>query len=227
MEAWRSGSLSESRTLRTDCVTQTRNHSRNSHRCSIPQNCTFGLGAGGWGARGLHGPALGSAAQKPAQPSKEACGEAAPQKKHFATLPINVFLRAEVSGLRGSFHAIRSKCLLRAARKQSACLKTAKGEPSSTLRAPAVSFVRPNLSIFVYLQCIRHNSQIASRFFRPPGPPTCVPLEHLYIQVLGWPRYKVCDKSRMDSRQDAKGPIGKKRLFRPAPVACLSNGRNS
>ena len=37
-------------------------------------------GAGGWGARGLDGPPLGDRAQKPAQPSKEACGEAAPKK---------------------------------------------------------------------------------------------------------------------------------------------------
>ena len=39
-----------------------------------------GGGWGGWGARGLHGPPLGSGAQKPAQPSKEACGAAAPKE---------------------------------------------------------------------------------------------------------------------------------------------------
>ena len=37
-------------------------------------------GLGGWGACGLHGPPLGGGAQKPAQPSKEACGEAAPKE---------------------------------------------------------------------------------------------------------------------------------------------------
>ena len=48
-------------------------------------------------------------------------------------------------------------------------------------------FVRPNLSIALNTQRIRYDPSIDSRFFRPPGPPTCVPLEHLYIQVLGYP----------------------------------------
>ena len=39
-----------------------------------------GGGWGGWGARGLDGPALRDRAQKPANPSKEACGEAAPKE---------------------------------------------------------------------------------------------------------------------------------------------------
>ena len=37
-------------------------------------------GAGGWGARGLDGPVLRDRAQKPPNPSKEACGEAAPKE---------------------------------------------------------------------------------------------------------------------------------------------------
>ena len=46
---------------------------------SITKLAHLGLG-GGWGARGLDGPALRDRAQKPPNPSKEACGEAAPKE---------------------------------------------------------------------------------------------------------------------------------------------------
>ena len=102
---------------------------------------------------------------------------------------------------------------VRAAMQRPVHLKTAELEANVMSRMTTVFFVRPNLSIALNMQWIRYDSSIDSRFFRPPGPPTCVPLEHPNIQVLGWPRYRVCDESRVGSRQDSKGPLGKTVYF--------------
>ena len=99
LEAWRSGAK-VAITLETKPGTKPRTNTLETKRgtnlaasawtqdtatrvppASITKLAHLGLGGwGGWGARGLDGPALRDRAQKPPNPSKEACGEAAPKE---------------------------------------------------------------------------------------------------------------------------------------------------